>query len=77
MQPIRLVRICVLSACLVTPPVVASAQAVDSQALRQEIAQLRADFELLRRQYSERLSALEARLAGLDRGGRRARAPGE
>lgn len=73
MQPIRLVRICVLSACLVTPPVVASAQAVDSQALRQEIEQLRADFELLRRQYSERLSALEARLAGP--GGAAAQAP--
>jgi hypothetical protein len=40
--------------------VTAFAQAADPQALRQEIDQLKADFETLRRQYEDRLSALEA-----------------
>ena len=34
-------------------------------ALQQEIQQLRAEFEALKRQYDERLSALEAKLAGV------------
>jgi hypothetical protein len=46
-------------------PVVAYAQAADAQALRQEVDRLRADFEILRQQYGDRLSALEARLAAL------------
>jgi hypothetical protein len=46
-------------------PSMASAQAIDPQALRREIDQLKADFEMLRQQYGDRLSALEARLAGL------------
>lgn len=65
MQPNRLVQVCVISACLVAVPVMTSAQTADSRALRQEIDQLRADFEMLRQQYGDRLSALEARLAAL------------
>ena len=40
----------------------ASAQTADSQALRQEIDQLRKEFDAIQQQYGERLSALEARL---------------
>ena len=40
----------------------------------QEIDQLKADFETLRQQYAERLSALEARLASLNEARRRNRA---
>jgi hypothetical protein len=55
----------VIVACYVAMPVVAYAQAADAQALRQEVDRLRADFEILRQQYGDRLSALEARLAAL------------
>ena len=68
MHSIRLVQICVISACVVAVPVMASAQAADTQVLRQEIDRLRADFEMLRQQYADRLSALEARLAALKDG---------
>src|SRR5438045_3219386 len=40
-----------------------AASAQDAPALRQEIDQLRKDFEALKQQYGERLSALEAKLA--------------
>lgn len=40
----------------------ASAQTPDVQAVRQEIAQLRKEFEALQRQYGDRLAALEGRL---------------
>lgn len=40
----------------------ALAQTPDAQAVRQEIAQLRQEFEALQRQYGDRLAALEARL---------------
>jgi len=39
------------------------AAAQDAQALRQEIDQLRRDFETLKQQYGDRLTALEAKLA--------------
>jgi len=67
-QPIRLVHIFLLSAGFAAAPVTAFAQAADPQALRQEIDQLKADFEMLRQQYGDRLSALEARLASLSEG---------
>src|SRR5262245_30489860 len=51
----------VVAAVFVTGPSPASAQ--DAQALRQEIDQLRRDFETLKQQYGDRLSALEAKLA--------------
>ena len=40
----------------------AAAQTVDVQALRNEIEQLRKEFDALQRQYGDRLTALEARL---------------
>src|SRR5207244_3685332 len=40
----------------------------DAQALRDEIAQLRRDFDTLRQQYGDRLSALEAKLSALPGG---------
>jgi hypothetical protein len=46
---------------LLIGPLPASAQ--DAQALRQEIDQLRRDFETLKQQYGDRLSALETKLA--------------
>lgn len=61
----RLVHVCLIAACFVAVPLDALAQADDAQALRQELDQLKADFEVLRQQYSERLSALEARLAAV------------
>ncbi len=64
-QPIRLVQLFLLCAGLACSPVTAFAQGADPQALRQEIDQLKADFETLRRQYDDRLAALEARVASL------------
>jgi hypothetical protein len=54
-----------IGALLGAPPTV-SAQAIDAQALRQEIEALRTEFEALRLQYDNRLRALEARLPALD-----------
>src|SRR2546426_2244556 len=51
----------VAAGLLAVGPSPASAQ--DAQALRQEIDQLRRDFETLKQQYGDRLSALEAKLA--------------
>lgn len=68
MQSIRLVPIFLLSAGFAAAPATSFAQTPEPQALRQEIDQLRADFETLRQQYSDRLSALEARLASLSEG---------
>jgi hypothetical protein len=51
----------VAAGLLVVGPSPASAQ--DAQALRREIDQLRRDFETLKQQYGDRLSALEAKLA--------------
>lgn len=50
---------------------VAAAQQPDAssvQAMREELARLKAEFELLRQQYGDRLAALEAALAGLEAG---------
>ena len=55
----------------------ASAQTPDPQALRQEIAQLRQEFEALQKQYGDRLSALEARLGGAAAPGTPAPAAGQ
>ncbi len=64
MKPIHLAQVCIASVCFVAMPATASAQAADQAGLRQEIDRLRADFEVLRKQYEDRLSALEARVAG-------------
>ena len=57
MQPARVVHIGVISAFLVAMPGLAGSQAADPQALRQEIDQLRTEFETLRQHYEVRLSA--------------------
>jgi hypothetical protein len=51
----------VVAVGVLTAPATASAQ--DAQVLRQEIDQLRRDFETLKQQYGDRLSALETKLA--------------
>ena len=51
-----------LAAVLFGPVTTASAQTADAQALRQEIEQLRKEFEAVQQQYGQRLNALEARL---------------
>jgi hypothetical protein len=52
--------------CLV--PSTARAQAQDAATLRQEIDQLKKDFDTLKQQYGDRLSALEAKLATIQGG---------
>ncbi len=63
MRVMRLVCASILvSGALMGPGVApASAQTPDTQAIRQEIDQLRKDFEALKQQYGDRLAALEAR----------------
>lgn len=63
MKPIRLAHVCLALICFVAVPAAAFAQAGD-QSLQQEIERLRAEFDALRKQYEERLAALEARVAG-------------
>ena len=65
MQSARIVQIGVVLAYVTAVPAMAAGQGADPQVLRQEIAQLRAEFEMLRQQYDARLSALEAQLAPL------------
>jgi hypothetical protein len=55
--------IAVAAALLVAPPAVfAQVQTADTQALRQEIEQLRQELQAIQKQYGDRLTALEARL---------------
>ena len=61
MRPVQFACASILAAGVVLAPVQASAQ--DPQALRQEIDQLRRDFDALKQQYGDRLTALEAKLA--------------
>ena len=61
MRPVQFACASILAAGVVLAPVPASAQ--DPQALRQEIDQLRRDFDALKQQYGDRLTALEAKLA--------------
>jgi hypothetical protein len=49
--------------CFVAAPAAAFAQAGE-QSLQQEIERLRAELDMMRKQYEERLAALEARVAG-------------
>lgn len=61
MRAPRFVRASILiGACMVVP---SRASAQNAQDLRQEIDQLRRDFEALKQQYGDRLAALEAKLA--------------
>jgi hypothetical protein len=61
MRPVQFACASILAAGVVLAPVPASAQ--DPQALRPEIDQLRRDFDALKQQYGDRLTALEAKLA--------------
>jgi hypothetical protein len=61
MRLVQFVCASILAAGVVLAPVPASAQ--DPQALREEIDQLRRDFDALKQQYGDRLTALEAKLA--------------
>ena len=61
----RLVQVYVVAAGLMMPSM-ASAQAADVQALRQEIEQLRRELQTIQKQYDSRLTALEAKLGGAE-----------
>ena len=64
MRPMRLVCASIVAAALAIP---SSASAQDTaQTLRQEIDQLRRDFDALKQQYGERLTALETKLAAAE-----------
>jgi hypothetical protein len=58
----------VIAAALVMAPRPASAQTPEAQALRNQIDQLRRDFDAVRQQYGDRLTALETRLATIPGG---------
>jgi hypothetical protein len=78
MRPIRCFRTAILAASLIADSRIASAQNQDNaQQLRQEIDQIRKDFEALRQQYGDRLSALEAKLAAIQTGQPAAPPPGD
>jgi len=63
MGPMRLVCASVLAGGLVLGPSAACAQD-NAQSIQEQIDQLRRDFDALKQQYDQRLSALEAKLAG-------------
>jgi hypothetical protein len=66
----------VITAILVVTPGIVSGQNEDPQALRQELDQLKTEFETLRQRYEARLAALELRLTELSgESGSRADAP--
>jgi len=65
MRPMRRVCASMVAGGLLLGPPTAMAQETP-QALRQEIDQLRTDFEALKQQYGDRLSALEAKLAAAE-----------
>src|SRR5688572_10788900 len=61
-RALRCVRMALAAGAFICVPVMASAQEWP-QALRQEIDQLRREFEALKQQYGDRLTALESKLA--------------
>jgi hypothetical protein len=63
-----LVSATVVAVGLVCGPAAVSAQE-PQQALREEIDQLRQDFEALKQQYGDRLTALESKLAAVEAAG--------
>jgi Tfp pilus assembly protein PilN len=65
MRAAQCVSAAVVAGALLIGPSTASAQETP-QALRQEIDQLRRDFETLKQQYGDRLAALEAKLAAAE-----------
>ena len=62
MRASRLTCTCIVAGALLVAPSSISAQTPDAQALRQEIEQLRKEFDVIQKQYGDRLSALEAKL---------------
>jgi hypothetical protein len=63
MRPLRFISVSLVVCGVLTGPAAPSAFAQgDAQAVRQEIDQLRRDFEALKQQYGDRIAALEARL---------------
>ncbi len=68
MGAFRCVCASAMAAALVFAPRPASAQTPEAQALRNEIDQLRRDFDAVRQQYGDRLTALETRLATIQGG---------
>ena len=65
-------RVCLVAGLAITwllgPDVRLAAAQGEQQVLRQQVDQLRQDFEAIKQQYAERLAALEARLAALQGG---------
>ena len=75
-KTLRRVRMALAAGTFIFVPAIASAQ--DSpQALRQEIDQLRREFEALKQQYGERLTALESKLAAAEGAPGAAPVPGQ
>src|SRR5262245_36794137 len=65
----------VAAACIAGPGVRPASAQTDAQALKQQIDQLRQDFETLKQQYGDRLTTLEARLAVIQGGSTAGTAP--
>src|SRR5215510_8579829 len=74
MRAAQRVGAAVVAGALLLGPPTASAQETP-QALRQQIDQLRRDFEALKQQYGDRLTALETRLAAVQGGAPQAGTP--
>jgi hypothetical protein len=66
MRRSRFVYACVVAALLAPPASAYAQQPADAQALRQEIDQLRQQFEAVQKEYGDRLTALETKLAAID-----------
>src|SRR5258707_11191273 len=58
--------VCVIVFGLLARTSVATAQTAEVQAVSDQIDQLRRDFDALKQQYGDRLSALEAKLAAIE-----------
>ena len=75
MRASRLICLCMVAGALLVAPSSVSAQTPDAQALRQEIEQLRKEFDAFQKQYGDRLSALEAKLNATEPAPQAAAAP--
>ena len=65
MQSSRLLRTAVVTVAVLAAPSLVFAQAPNAQALQAAIDQLRQDFDAVKQQYGDRLSALESQLAAI------------
>jgi hypothetical protein len=78
MGPVRFIGVSLgVVGCLAGPAARPASAQGDAQAVQQQIEQLRSDFEALKQQYGDRLTALEATLAAIQggQGGAAATAP--